>query len=156
MLGDRYQFKCDWPFTLIGNEEVVCGKDGFWSGKVPFCQRRNCSQVSIANAKVLVGNEGDLVIRCNEGYNLIGSNAISCLPNGLLNGTLPSCGREQARRDPAGERGIPRLVIVIGVVVIIITIIVVVVTIYLVRKHRRRKATQVQKKPAEAQEEISV
>lgn len=53
----------------------------------------NCSQVSVANAKVLVGNEGHLVIRCKEGYNLIGSNTISCLPNGLLNGTLPSCSR---------------------------------------------------------------
>lgn len=53
----------------------------------------NCSQVSIANAEVLVGNEGHLVIRCNEGYTLIGSNAMSCLPNGLLNATLPSCGR---------------------------------------------------------------
>ena len=63
---------------------------------------------------------------------------------------------EQLRRDPADERSIPRLVIVIGVVVIIITIIVVVVTIYLVRKHRRRKATQVRKKPVEAQEGVSV
>lgn len=45
MLGDRYQFKCDWPFTLIGNEEVVCGKDGFWSGKVPFCQRRELKRM---------------------------------------------------------------------------------------------------------------
>ena len=53
----------------------------------------NCSQFSIANAEVLVGNEGHLVITCNEGYTLIGSNAISCLPNGLLNATLPSCGR---------------------------------------------------------------
>ena len=53
----------------------------------------NCSEVIIANAKVLIGNEGHLVIRCNEGYSLIGSNALSCLPNGLLNGTLPSCGR---------------------------------------------------------------
>lgn len=63
---------------------------------------------------------------------------------------------EQARSDPAGETGIPRLVIVIGVVVIVITIIVVVVTTYLVRKHRRQKAPQAQKKPVEAQEEISV
>ena len=58
-----------------------------------FFYLENCSQVSVANAKVLVGNEGHLVIKCNEGYNLIGSNAIRCLPNGLLNKTLPSCGR---------------------------------------------------------------
>lgn len=62
----------------------------------------------------------------------------------------------QARTDPEGEKNVPRLVIVIAVVVIIITIIVVVVTIYLVRTHRRRKPTQVQTKPVEAQEEVSV
>ncbi len=38
MFGDRYNFKCNSPFTLIGKEEIVCGKDGLWSGKLPFCQ----------------------------------------------------------------------------------------------------------------------
>ncbi|KAL9985293.1 hypothetical protein ACROYT_G007678 [Oculina patagonica] len=93
MLGDRYKFKCNPPFTLIGKEEIVCGQDGLWSGKVPFCQIRNCSQASIKNAKVIVENEGHVVVKCNEGYTLIGSSVISCLPNGLLNGTLPSCAR---------------------------------------------------------------
>ena len=40
MLGDRYKFKCNSPYLLVGNDEVVCGKDGLWSGEVPFCQRR--------------------------------------------------------------------------------------------------------------------
>lgn len=63
---------------------------------------------------------------------------------------------EQFRAAPADEKGIPSVVIVIGVVVIVIIIIVVVMTVYLVRKHRRRKATQVRKKPADVQEEVSV
>ena len=49
MLGDRYKFKCDSPFTLIGNDEMVCGKDGLWSGKVPFCQRRKLKGILLLN-----------------------------------------------------------------------------------------------------------
>lgn len=63
---------------------------------------------------------------------------------------------EQYRVDPADDTGIPSLVIVIGVVVIILIIIVVALTIYLVRKHRRRKATQVRKTPEDIQGEVSV
>ena len=45
MFGDRYKFKCDSPFTLIGKDEVVCGEDGLWSGNVPFCQRRELKRM---------------------------------------------------------------------------------------------------------------
>ncbi|KAJ7394079.1 hypothetical protein OS493_003754 [Desmophyllum pertusum] len=157
-LGDRYRFKCDFPFKLIGNEEIVCGKDGLWNGKVPFCQGTNCSQVNINNSQVLIGSEGQLVISCNEGYTLIGSSVINCLNNGLLNGTLPSCVREQFLTASADNRSI-LLVIVVGVVVIIIIIIVVAVTTYLVRKHHRRKSTQARKKTpksTKSQDEVSV
>ena len=37
--GDRYAFKCDLPFALIGNDEIICGKDGLWTGQVPVCQK---------------------------------------------------------------------------------------------------------------------
>ena len=47
MLGDRYKFKCDSSFTLTGKDEVVCGKDGLWSGKVPFCQMRELKRMLV-------------------------------------------------------------------------------------------------------------
>ena len=61
--------------------------------QIHFSFLANCSQVQINNSQVKVGNEGQLVITCNPGYTLIGSSVLSCLPNGLLNGTLPSCSR---------------------------------------------------------------
>ncbi|XP_068710936.1 protein mesh-like [Montipora foliosa] len=138
--GDRYTFKCDTPFLLVGDDEITCGKDGEWSGQVPRCQRRNCSQLTIENSQILDRNNGKLVISCNEGYYPIGQRKISC-SDGLLNGTLPSCVREKSSTAPARQKVIIPGV-VIGVVISIVALLVIAVTVCLVCKHRKRKATE--------------
>ena len=49
------------------------------------------------NAHVIAGEDGLMVISCNEEYSLIGPGKINC-ENGLLNETFPSCTRGKQTR----------------------------------------------------------
>ncbi|PFX16980.1 Sushi domain-containing protein 2 [Stylophora pistillata] len=148
--GDRYKFQCDSSYILVGEEEIVC-ENGEWSGKVPSCQAK-CSQITINNSQVTVGIGGQLSVQCNSGYTLSGSKIINCGSNGLLNGTLPSCTKD-ALPKASVEKKDSMIVIVVGVLVLFVAILVIMLTIYLVRKHHRRKDTQVLKKPDEDERE---
>ncbi|XP_015779954.1 PREDICTED: membrane cofactor protein-like [Acropora digitifera] len=133
--GGRYTFNCDATFVLVGNREVICGKGGVWSGIVPTCKRRNCSQLIVENANVIAEKEGVLVISCNEGYSLTGSGKINC-ENGSLNGTFPSCIREKSSTAHARQEAFTA-VLIIAVVVSIVALLIIAITICLVCKHRR-------------------
>ncbi|XP_074615471.1 protein mesh-like [Acropora palmata] len=133
--GDRYTFDCDATFVLVGNREVICGKDGVWSGIVPTCKRRNCSQLTVENAHVIAEKDGVLVISCNEGYSLTGPGKINC-ENGSLNGTFPSCIREKSSTAHARQEAFTT-VLIIAVVVSFVALLIIAITICLVCKHRR-------------------
>ena len=48
--GDKANYFCNYGFTLSGNEQRVCQKDGTWSGSEPSCVRKfvTCMHVSYA------------------------------------------------------------------------------------------------------------
>ena len=49
--GNVVIFRCNEDFDLLGNQELVCGSDGGWSGAWPLC--RKCELVIHNNSWVL-------------------------------------------------------------------------------------------------------
>nr|CAB3266734.1 sushi, von Willebrand factor type A, EGF and pentraxin domain-containing protein 1 [Phallusia mammillata] len=93
------RFRCDEGFRVAGEMTLKCRADGSWSNEVPQCVERTCnpSYLTIENGIVVTSNSvnnGSIAeVTCEEGFELIGSSEITCLPSGVWNKAKPSCQR---------------------------------------------------------------
>ena len=94
--GDVVKFACLSGFELKDrrNEMSQCLEDGTWS-QLPQCQpatRKCLSQVNVPNSRIIFKDEAQttVVIECQPGYALVGSQTITCQPDGRWS-TLPTC-----------------------------------------------------------------
>ncbi|CAH1248686.1 CSMD3 [Branchiostoma lanceolatum] len=98
-VGSYVIFFCDNGYDLIGGDFMrTCEADQTWSGTQPSCQRKKCPELSLPyNGNVTGGNEyGDVVtFTCAAGYDLTGSETITCQGNAQWSGMQPSCSRVQ-------------------------------------------------------------
>ncbi|XP_065189560.1 E-selectin-like [Sycon ciliatum] len=102
--GDRKAFttrtySCNTGYQLSGATTTVCQTTGTWSATPPTCTRVLCSiQVAPSNgaiASLSLEIYGAAIFTCNSGYNVVGSSASVCLPNGAWSITPPTCQRVQ-------------------------------------------------------------
>ncbi|XP_065189555.1 CUB and sushi domain-containing protein 3-like [Sycon ciliatum] len=92
-------YSCNTGYQLSGATTTVCQTSGTWSGAPPTCTRVLCSsQVAPSNgaiASVSLEVYGAAIFTCNSGYNVVGSSASVCLPNGTWSISPPTCQRVQ-------------------------------------------------------------
>lgn len=94
---------CNDKYRLRGNSELTCSKDGKWSPtQLPRCTKRpKCKDPGIPKNGRRDGSlflEGTQVrFSCNEGYEVVGFSALSCVlkcracKTGQWNGATPTC-----------------------------------------------------------------
>nr|XP_054765083.1 P-selectin-like [Lytechinus pictus] len=98
---DICYFGCDVGFDLIGNGTATCGEDALLSSELPTCQVVSCSVpvlplslstlTSHCNGGLSINYTDTCSYSCDEGYNLIGSESVTCLANTSLSDFLPTC-----------------------------------------------------------------
>lgn len=86
---------CEEGFNLIGDRTITCLDNSTWSSLIPTCVRVTCPEPQINNSVVL-SPKGfvygfRILIECEEGFELIGSSAASCLSDGSWSTELPEC-----------------------------------------------------------------
>ncbi|XP_068184440.1 membrane cofactor protein-like isoform X2 [Antennarius striatus] len=93
--GTKVTFICNIGYRSAGGSGVTTCTAGTWSPVTLTCQRKSCGsagQVTNGRIDYSMGNEfGDkIMITCNAGYILVGSQEITCGDQGWM-GRLPFC-----------------------------------------------------------------
>ncbi|KAM4876293.1 sushi, von Willebrand factor type A, EGF and pentraxin domain-containing protein 1 [Thomomys bottae] len=88
-------YTCKPGFELVGNSTTLCGENGDWIGGKPTCKPIECPRPKeILNGKFSSTNlhYGQIVTySCDEGFQLEGSKALTCLETGDWDVAAPSC-----------------------------------------------------------------
>ncbi|XP_035227794.1 P-selectin-like isoform X2 [Stegodyphus dumicola] len=101
--GQTCYFYCDAGYRLVGQSSLVCGSDGRWSGRPPYCMAASCPALYRPENGALSGSCTDATMgsicsfSCQAGYTLNGPSTLYCQDGGVWSGTAPSCVREAAR-----------------------------------------------------------
>ena len=100
-IGENFTFSssvmymCSTGYNLIGHSALTCKGNGSWDGPVPTCETVTCSNPSIPSNGHKIGKvysyNSSVFFYCNTGYNLIGSNRLTCLANGSWDVNIPVC-----------------------------------------------------------------
>ncbi|XP_077993538.1 uncharacterized protein LOC144447400 [Glandiceps talaboti] len=93
MYGSIARVVCDIGYRLIGDEELTCGLDGYWSGVIPYCQAITCPSLLSPDFSTIMPLEcvtNSIVhyatictVQCNTGFQLNGVSQTSCSGNGV-------------------------------------------------------------------------
>ncbi|KAL4230224.1 Sushi [Mactra antiquata] len=86
-------YTCDVGYTLYGTTYRSCLQNGTWDKIRPHCVQ--CSDLSqLENGMITMETNSTVSIarfECDENYQLIGTDVITCTDNGTWEDTLPSC-----------------------------------------------------------------
>ncbi|XP_015198187.2 C4b-binding protein alpha chain-like isoform X3 [Lepisosteus oculatus] len=99
--GSAFRYTCNKGFTLIGEEEIVCGRDGNYNPPPPQCKVVSCPDVSITNGKKVSGRlppygyKSFITFECDSGHKVNGTLTITCGVNGWSS-EPPTCYRVAA------------------------------------------------------------
>ncbi|CAH3145902.1 unnamed protein product, partial [Porites lobata] len=90
--GALVSFSCNEGFKLQGLRQIKCVQ-GIWNGSIPTCEG-NCKNPEPFKNGSIIGEDyssgSSIQFRCNVGYELLGSEIISCV-KGTWNETTPEC-----------------------------------------------------------------
>ncbi|XP_046668707.1 sushi, von Willebrand factor type A, EGF and pentraxin domain-containing protein 1-like isoform X2 [Homalodisca vitripennis] len=91
---DTVEYHCQDGYRLVGNKNRTCLVNGTWSGEKPSCQRGECPDVYVPEHGMMWGNAEEyfkLEFECKSGYELNGSEVITCLSNKTWSHEPPQC-----------------------------------------------------------------
>ena len=105
-IGGIATFKCDYGFSLKGDDDIECLSSGSWSSWPPTCLEINCGKphnidngrVFLANGTTRIGDSAEY--HCLPGYERDGPFIRTCLLDGYWSGVEPSCGRPRSPLKP--------------------------------------------------------
>ncbi|NWT74934.1 CR1L protein, partial [Prunella himalayana] len=110
------------PFFLIGSDTIHCTSDehsnGVWSGPPPECRVVKCEDVRVENGRKISGfglpyrYKDSIVFECNQGYYMVGAEAITCEENSIWVPPKPTC--EKITEDICPAPKIPNGVLIPG------------------------------------------
>nr|XP_054765041.1 P-selectin-like [Lytechinus pictus] len=96
---DTCSYSCDEGYNLIGSESVTCLANTSLSDFLPTCEVVSCSipvlpprlstMTSQCNGGQSINYTDTCLYSCDVGYNLIGSESVTCLANTSLSDFLP-------------------------------------------------------------------
>jgi len=130
--GSERTFQCYSGYTISGTSRLICNEDGRWSGSVPTCEPNPCSAVGLdiengdywtrinrirpEDTTVLPSMEPikltsyplytEVVFDCNEGFQLVGVEAIYCQEDGSWSDRPPRCSKMMCDEPPSPEHGL--------------------------------------------------
>nr|XP_054765342.1 sushi, von Willebrand factor type A, EGF and pentraxin domain-containing protein 1-like [Lytechinus pictus] len=95
-------YECDTGYRITGAATLLCSEGGQLSGNLPNCTDVTCiipddfpSHLSSVDGncspRSSIGYNTTCTFVCDTGYNLVGSNLVSCTGSGALSAELPSC-----------------------------------------------------------------
>ncbi|XP_023212392.1 P-selectin-like [Centruroides sculpturatus] len=88
IIGESCQFSCNAGYQLIGLSNILCLRNGSWSGPPPTCQIIACPSLPVPqngkyNGICFPGQPNQWCnFKCNENYTLSGSSNLLCQANG--------------------------------------------------------------------------
>ncbi|XP_068930837.1 C4b-binding protein alpha chain isoform X2 [Petaurus breviceps papuanus] len=99
--GSSVTYRCNTPFSLIGEASISCsvvnGTIGIWSPHPPECKMVTCKQPQFPNGKLASGlgliytYKDTILLECNKGYILNGTNVIHCGADNQWHPEIPTC-----------------------------------------------------------------
>ncbi|XP_067130389.1 P-selectin-like [Centruroides vittatus] len=97
IIGESCQFSCNAGYQLIGLSNILCLRNGSWSGPPPTCQAIVCPSLPVPqngkyNGICSPGQPNQWCnFECNEGYTMSGSSNLLCRANGTWSNPPPTC-----------------------------------------------------------------
>ena len=101
--GTIIKFDCAPGYNRIGVQTLLCGSNGKWNSKSPYCERVSCPVLPEIENGFLIHNgqntsmiknrylfEDEIRVHCNRGFRLIGPSIIKCTANQTFS-ALPIC-----------------------------------------------------------------
>ncbi|XP_027727321.1 C4b-binding protein alpha chain isoform X2 [Vombatus ursinus] len=99
--GSSVTYRCNTPFSLIGEASISCtvvnGTIGTWSPHPPICKMVSCKQPQFLNGKLISGlgpiytYKDTILLECNRGYLINGTNVIHCGADNRWHPDIPAC-----------------------------------------------------------------
>ncbi|EYB92205.1 hypothetical protein Y032_0197g1595 [Ancylostoma ceylanicum] len=111
-IGSFSVYTCEEGYELEGDAERVCEESARWSGDIPRCRKKKCSNVDVwsgggivrlLNGTTEYGNE--IEYECLSGWKLIGERRRWCQHDGSWSGFAPSCKVVDCERPPSIPNG---------------------------------------------------
>nr|XP_006816606.1 PREDICTED: sushi, von Willebrand factor type A, EGF and pentraxin domain-containing protein 1 [Saccoglossus kowalevskii] len=95
--GTIMTVNCFPGYHLIGERFRTCDMTGKWTGSDSQCIEVNCGTIGsmMENGNVVISGTGlhdTASFTCNDGFYLIGSQAMQCQEDGIWSGSRPYCG----------------------------------------------------------------
>lgn len=94
-VGTMVKYECDDDYWLVGPSELVCTKEGKWSGDAPVCELVTCDTPHVPPGSYVVGYDynvrSTIQYHCDPGHVLRGNSVLECLENGEWNSEAPDC-----------------------------------------------------------------
>ncbi|XP_036200685.1 C4b-binding protein alpha chain isoform X1 [Myotis myotis] len=92
--ANEANYECDKGYTLVGNPILYCSSSR-WSGPPPQC-KAVCPTPEIEHGNLLVDKDQfveteNVTIRCDSGYDIVGSQTITCLEDRTWSPEVPKC-----------------------------------------------------------------
>ncbi|XP_074078653.1 C4b-binding protein alpha chain [Macrotis lagotis] len=117
--GSSVTYRCNPPFSLVGEASISCtvenGSIGTWSPPPPICKMVSCEQPHFPNGKLASGlgakytYKDTVLLECNRGYILNGTNVIHCGDDNQWHPALPTCMINACTKRPSIENAELRL-----------------------------------------------
>ncbi|XP_072504081.1 C4b-binding protein alpha chain isoform X2 [Notamacropus eugenii] len=108
--GSSVTYRCNTPFSLIGEASISCtvanGTTGIWSPHPPTCKMVTCKQPQFPNGKLNSGlgfiftYKDTILLECNRGYILNGTNVIHCGADNQWHPDIPTCDINACTKQP--------------------------------------------------------
>ncbi|XP_078662291.1 sushi, von Willebrand factor type A, EGF and pentraxin domain-containing protein 1-like [Branchiostoma floridae x Branchiostoma belcheri] len=91
---DVLHFTCHTGYYIDGSRDIVCLASGTWSDNVPTCTVVQCPQLTPPLHGGMTGFDSYQDVKhftCDTGYNLVGSEEMTCQADGTWSGSFPTC-----------------------------------------------------------------
>ncbi|XP_074165134.1 C4b-binding protein alpha chain isoform X2 [Sminthopsis crassicaudata] len=108
--GSSVTYRCNHPFSLIGEASISCtvvnGTVGTWSPQPPTCKKVTCKQPQFPNGRLISGlgpiytYRDTVMLECNRGYIINGSNMIHCGADSQWHPDIPTCEINACTKQP--------------------------------------------------------
>ena len=97
VFGDIIDLVCDEGYQCDGDEILYCNSSGLWNSSIPSCEPLECPKLDNINHGYFEWNGTDFVygddilVHCDEGYEIDGDETLFCNSSGLWNSSIPTC-----------------------------------------------------------------
>ena len=93
--GAQLVYGCIDEYSLVGSQVITCQSNGYWSDALPNCVYIDCPDPGIPDNGVRTGSNfsfnSSVNFTCYPGYQLTGSDVITCGTDGKWSDDIPAC-----------------------------------------------------------------